>query len=132
MNKFNLIIEKGTNGIGYGVSTDKLVEQLKQWDNEYNLDILDVEKDRLTVKFGSLPASVEKVAREAYLLCPDIVDHHFGCIDGMIETLQSLGEELEPELEQLIKGVDFSDRRYGEELLQRSIATNKSVALWWD
>ena len=50
----------------------------------------------------------------------------------MMEMADETGEELPPELLELTVGVDFEDDQYGLELLQRSLAKHRQVALWWD
>lgn len=50
----------------------------------------------------------------------------------LVEMMDETGEELTPEMKELIDGVDFSDENYGLEILKREIQRTPSVTLWWD
>jgi len=103
-----------------------------EWDSSYTIDISDVEHDRLIVTFSSIPGDLTGLANEIYEFCPDVIDQHFGCMDEMVDMFEEHGQELGPELSELIEGVDFNDENFGIILLQRSLKSSKSVALWWD
>lgn len=132
MSKFEVLNDKGTNGENYDVSTDTIIEKLKQWDSNYGIEISDVEHNSLFVTFKSLPDDLVILANEIYEFCPDVIDQHFGCMDEMVEMMDETGQELTPEMAQLIEGVDFENEDFGEELLRRSLRSTHAVSLWWD
>jgi hypothetical protein len=132
MSKFALVKEKGTNGINYDVTTDDVIEKLQQWDSHYGIEISEVEHNRLVVTFQSLPENLEALAQDIYEFCPDVIEQGFGCMDDMVEMMAEAGQEIKPELAQLIEGVDFEQEDFGEVLLQRSLKSTHQVGLWWD
>jgi len=62
----------------------------------------------------------------------EVIDQHFGCMDEMVEMMKEAGQELAPDLSELVEGVDLENEDFGEFLLQKSLKSTKSVALWWD
>ncbi len=132
MNKFDTIKENGTGGPNYDVSTEDVINKLKQWDSQYGIEISEVSHDQVLVKFNSLPDNLESFAKEIYDFCPDVIDQHFGCMDEMVEMMDETGQELDPGTAELIEGVDLEDEDFGEVLLQKSIKSTQSVSLWWD
>lgn len=132
MSKFDTIKENGTGGPNYDVSTEDVIKKLKQWDSQYGIEISEVSHDQVLVKFSSLPDNLESFAKEIYDFCPDVIDQHFGCMDEMVEMMEETGQELDPEIAELIEGVDLEDEDSGEVLLQKSIKSKQSVSLWWD
>lgn len=132
MSKFDTIKENGTGGPNYDVSTEDVIKKLKQWDSQYGIEISEVSHDQVLVKFSSLPENLESFAKEVYDFCPDVIDQHFGCMDEMVEMMEETGQEIAPEIAELIEGVDLEDEDFGEVLLQKSIKSTQSVSLWWD
>ena len=132
MDKFQSLREAGTNGANYEIDTDDVVKRLKQWDDKHGITLDDIKHDAVLVKFGTLPDDLGALAAEIYEFCPDTVEQHFGCFAEMLEMAEETGEEPPAEIMELVDGVDLEDDDYGVELLKRSLAKNKSVALWWD
>jgi hypothetical protein len=52
--------------------------------------------------------------------------------DDMVEMMAEAGQQITPEVAQLIEGVDFETEDFGEVLLQRSLKSTHQVGLWWD
>jgi hypothetical protein len=51
----------------------------------------------------------------------------------MDDLVDMMGNEALPaEMEAFLAGVDFTDEKFGEVLLQKSLALTNMVALWWD
>lgn len=132
MSKFDVIKENNTNGANHDISTEDVIKKLEDWDSRYGIEINDVSHDRLIVKFHAMPENVESLAKEIYQFCPDVIDQHFGCMDEMVEMMEEAGRELSPEIAELIEGVDLEGENFGEVLLQKSLKSTMSVALWWD
>jgi hypothetical protein len=132
MDKFQPLRDAGTNGANYDLDTEDVIKHLKGWDEEYDITLADVEHDRVLVTFKKVPKDVAALAADIYEFCPDTVDQHFGCIAELVEMTEETGDDLPPHIAELIDGVDLGDEQYGVELLRRSVARNKLVALWWD
>jgi hypothetical protein len=133
MDKYQPLRDANTNGANYDLDADQIIAQLQTWDGKYGVTLSDVTHDAVTVTFNAIPVDdVPALAAEIYEFCPDTIDQHFGCFAEMMEMADETGEELPPELLELTAGVDFEDDQYGLELLQRSLAKHRHVALWWD
>ncbi len=132
MDKYQPLRDAGTNGANYDLDTDAIITRLRKWDESYGITISDVKHDALTVAFDAVPEDVSTLAADVYAFCPDTVDQHFGCVAEMMEMAEETGQEVPPEIEQLVDGVDLDDDDYGVTLLERSIQKNKQVGLWWD
>jgi hypothetical protein len=132
MDKYQLVREVGTNGDNYELSTEDLIEQFKDWDAKYGIELSDIEFDSVIVTFNNLPEDLTDLAVEIYEFCPDTIDQHFGCMAEAIAITEGFGKDLSEDIQALIKGIDLSDEDYGFELLKRSLEINKTVPLWWD
>lgn len=132
MSKLDAIKENGTSGPNYDVSTEDVIKKLKQWDSQFGIEISEVSHDHVLVEFNSIPDNLKSFAKEVYDFCPDVIDQHFGCMDEMVEMMEETGQEIAPEIADLIEGVDLEDEGFGEVLLQKSIKATQSVSLWWD
>jgi hypothetical protein len=116
----------------FDLDNEAIVQQLDRWDLLYGIDVTDVGSNKVTVRFLSLPDSLDQIAREIYAFCPDVVDQGFGCLDDMVAIQSRDGREIAPELARLIDGVDLQHPDAGLILLQRSLRDTRSIALWWD
>ena len=75
---------------------------------------------------------MDAFAQDLYSFCPDLVDQGTGCVHEMVEMLEETGEELTDNIREMIEGIDFTDEKYGVEILKREIQKRKKVILWWD
>ena len=132
MDKYQLVREVGTNSDNYELSTEDLIEQFKDWDAKYGIELSDITFDSVTVTFNNLPEDLTDLAVEIYEFCPDTIDQHFGCMAEAIAITEGFGKELSEDIQTLIKDIDLTDDDYGFELLKRSLVINKTVPLWWD
>lgn len=121
-----------TNGANYELETDDIISRLKKWKSLCNLRVTGAGSDTVDIEFDTLPEDMDAFARDLYEFCPDLVDQGTGCLHEMIEMAEETGEDLDPKMQELIKGVDFEDEDYGVEILKREIQRDKRVKLWWD
>jgi hypothetical protein len=75
---------------------------------------------------------MDTFVHDLYFFCPDLVDQGTGCVHEMGEAMEEMDEEISPEMQALIQGIDFSDENYGLEILKREIEQKKGVTLWCD
>ena len=132
MDKYQALRDAGTNGANFDLDTDAVIEHLRGWDTQYGIDLSDVKSDAVVVMFDRPPEDIMALAKDVYAFCPDTVDQHFGCMHEMLEMAEETGDEVPPHLQELAEGVDFEDENYGVQLLGKSLATTKTVHLWWD
>lgn len=125
--KFLDLYRQFTNGVNHGLNTEAIVRRLQRWDKEYEIAVLDVANDRLTVQFARLPEDLGKLAKEIAKFCPDALDG----FAGMAEQAERL-ELLPADLQTLLRGLSPSDRQFGLKALQRWLQTHQAIQLWWD
>ena len=129
---FAAIREAGTNAPNFDLDTDAIVERLTKWQALCSFSVTGAEGDTVDIKFTTFPKDMDAFVKDLYDLCPDLVDQGTGCVHEMVEMAEETGEELTPEMQKPIKGVDFTDENYGLEILKRELQQKKSVQLWWD
>ncbi|PZU97319.1 MAG: hypothetical protein DCE90_07120 [Pseudanabaena sp.] len=132
MDKYQRLLELGTNGCNYDIETEDIIQKLQEWDAKYGLEISEVNSDSLLLTFKNLPNDLTDLALEIYEFCPDTIDQGFGCAEDMIDILQKTEQEVPSDLLEMTAGIDFADENYGLELLKRSLVATKELFLWWD
>ena len=132
MSKFDIISEKGTNGINCDVSTEDIIDKLNAWDSKYGVTISNVEHDRFDLRLDTIPSDIEDFAKEVYSFCPDIIDQGYGCLDEMVEMMEESGQPIPEEVQKQIDGIDFNDENYGLKILQKVVSEEKMLGFWWD
>jgi len=129
---FNAIREAGTNGANYVLDTPDIIDRLIQWQSLFSFEVKEAGGDTVDIEFKTLPRDMDAFVRDLYDFCPDLVDQGTGCVHEMVDAMEEMGEEISPEMQKIIEGVDFSDENYGLEILKRELEAKKSVQLWWD
>jgi hypothetical protein len=132
MDKYADLKKCGTNGANYGLGPEDILAKFQEWDKLCDFSLSEIELDRVTVSFRSLPEDLDSFARDVYDFCPDTVDQGFGCIEEMIGAAEERGEDIPEDIKELVEGVNFEDEDYGIELLKRSLKRDMKVCLWWD
>src|SRR5581483_10012439 len=119
--EFAVLRDQQTNGANFDLDTDDIISRLKQWKALCSFRILGAEHDTVEIEFDTLPKDMDAFVKDLYEFCPDLVDQGTGCVEEMVEMSQEMGEEIPEKLQELIKGVDFSDENYGLEILKREL-----------
>ena len=70
---FAPLVEAETNDDNYDISTEDIIARLKQWQKICSFRISGVDFNTVTLKFDTLPKDIAAFVREAYDLCPDLV-----------------------------------------------------------
>ncbi|MFG6103113.1 DUF4253 domain-containing protein [Leptothoe sp. EHU-05/26/07-4] len=87
--KFDILRAAASDGINYDLTTEKIIEKLKAWDRDLELDIWQAESDTIQMKVQSLPGDLQAFGEEIYEFCPDIVDQGSGDVEDILEYLKS-------------------------------------------
>ena len=132
MDKYAELEKCGTHGANFGLSPEDIVAKFREWDEQCDFTLSDIERDSVMVNFETLPEDLDSFARDIYDFCPDTVDQGFGCIEEMMELAEDMDEDVPEDMEELVEGVDFEDEDYGIELLKRSLKRDMRIHLWWD
>jgi Domain of unknown function (DUF4253) len=125
---FAAIREAGTDGANYELDTDAIIARLQQWQAVCTFRVVGAGHDKVDIEFDTLPEDMDAFVRDLYEFCPDLVDQGTGCVAEMIELM----DEVPPQMQKLIEGVDFQDENYGLEILKRELQQKPKVTLWWD
>lgn len=70
---FEPLRKAGTNGDNYNVSTGDIIKRLKKWQKICSFRITGVDYNAMTLKFDVLPKDIKSFVRDAYDICPDLV-----------------------------------------------------------
>jgi hypothetical protein len=70
---FAPLVEAETNGDNCDISTEAIIARLKQWQKICSFRISGVDYNTVTLKFDTLPKDIKAFVRDAYDLCPDLV-----------------------------------------------------------
>jgi hypothetical protein len=70
---FAALREAETNGENYDVSTSDIIARLKKWQKLCDFRLAAVDYNTVTIKFQTLPKDVAAFVKDAYDLCPDLV-----------------------------------------------------------
>lgn len=132
MPDYELLREQGTNGMNYDLDTEDIIARLQQWEQGCEFEITDVENDRFSIHFSTLPDDLDKFAKDVQEFCPDLISQHFGCFEEMLDAYEDMGEEVPQEFAELIEGVDLKNEHYGLEILKRALVRDQELNLWWD
>ncbi|WP_187359963.1 ankyrin repeat domain-containing protein [Chitinolyticbacter meiyuanensis] len=130
--KYLELYRKYTNGHNYELSTDAIVRQLSTWDKHYGIYVHNVEADRITVQFATLPANLDKLVKEIDKFCPDVISQHFGILHEQASQFLAHDREVPNDLSELLYGLDPQHKRFGHQVLARWLHTHRAVELWWD
>jgi hypothetical protein len=124
--------EAGTSAPNYDIDNAEIIDRLTEWQSLCSFVVGACDGDSIEIEFETLPSDMEAFSSDLYDFCPDLVDQGTGCVHEMVEAMEEMGEELTPDLQKLIEGVDFNDENYGLEILKRELEAKKSITLWWD
>ena len=111
---------------------EQLLAFLEERSGRAEITVFDVAGDRLTLRFGRLPADVDALASAIYRVRPDAVDRGFGCIDEALDECAHQGVEPPAEMLELVEGLDLADRGYGLVALARALRRDLAIRLLWD
>ncbi|MDY0929609.1 DUF4253 domain-containing protein [Chryseobacterium scophthalmum] len=75
-NEFEPLIYMQTNGINYGVTNQKLINELRILDQELRLKILGAGNDWCEFEITQEPDNMSNVIKQFFELCPDIADKY--------------------------------------------------------
>jgi Domain of unknown function (DUF4253) len=70
---FAALREQETNGENYDVSTKDIIARFKKWQKLCSFRIRGVDYNTVTLKFDTLPKDIKAFVKDAYDLCPDLV-----------------------------------------------------------
>ena len=85
--KYQILKQVQTDGINWEIDNDSLLNVIKKFDKKYSLDLIGASGDWCEFKINKEPQNWLTLAKEAYKVCPDIVDQGS-------ETVEKLAAEM--------------------------------------
>lgn len=86
--QYEVIKQIKTDGINYDIDTDSLINIVKGFDSKYSLSLTGTSGDWCEFKINKEPADWLAFAKEAYAVCPDIVDQGTGTVEALADELK--------------------------------------------
>jgi len=86
--KYQILKQVQTNGINWEIDNDSLLNLVKIFDNKYSLDLVGASGDWCEFKINKDPQNWLTFAKEAYKVCPDIVDQGSGTVEKLAEEMK--------------------------------------------
>jgi hypothetical protein len=71
--QFAALRKADTNGDNYDISTEDIISRLKKWQKICSFRVGKVDYNTVTLTFDELPKDIKTFVRDAYGLCPDLV-----------------------------------------------------------
>jgi hypothetical protein len=87
--KYKVLREVNTNGINYDIDNDSLLKIIKVFDDKYALDLVGCSGDWCEFRIGKEPADWLNFAKEAYAVCPDIVDQGSASVEALADEMKA-------------------------------------------
>lgn len=78
----------GTEPINFDLSNQDVVEWFRKKHTEFDFDIIVVDFDRIEAILKSDPKSYEKLGKEIYEFCPDVIDQGHSDMNELIQHLK--------------------------------------------
>jgi hypothetical protein len=88
---YEIIRIMNTGGDENGISTDDVLERLKDWEKISSFHILGADSSRVELEFTRLPADLKAFAEEVYDFSPDAVDEGPGTVEALMKELRKTG-----------------------------------------
>jgi hypothetical protein len=73
------------------VTPEKIIEKLKQWDEQYAIVISGAGQDWVEIDFMELPDNFGPLVKDIYEFCPSCVEDGVGSIEELEEVLKEYG-----------------------------------------
>jgi hypothetical protein len=88
IDQFMILRIMQTSGEEEEVTTDEIIERLREWSRLSPFEIIGAENDWVELEFSVLPKDLKAFAEEVYDLSPDTVDEGTGSIKDLILELR--------------------------------------------
>ncbi len=77
-----------TNGEEYDITTDDIIERLKEWGKKYPFEIIGAENEWVEIEFRTVPADLAAFAEEVNEFSPDTVEQDAGSIEELVKEIK--------------------------------------------
>lgn len=80
-----------TDAVNHGVGTEDIVGKLREFDEDFGIDVVRAETDTIVFDLVGWPRDLAAFARGLYEFCPDIVDQGVGSVEALEDGLDVTG-----------------------------------------
>ncbi len=91
IDKYEILRRIQTDGINYQIDNDSLLHIIKKFDEKYSLQLTGVGNDWCEFKVNTPHIDWLQFAKEAYKVCPDIVDQGAGSVEKLADEMKRTG-----------------------------------------
>jgi hypothetical protein len=88
VDKYQILKLVQTDGINWEIDNDSLLNLIKRFDKKYSLDLIGASSDWCEFKISKEPQNWLTLAKEAYKVCPDIVDQGSGTVEKLAAEMK--------------------------------------------
>lgn len=89
-NKYDILNIRKTHAYTHNLSTEKIIEKLKQWDKRYGITIVGAGYNWLNLKFDRLPENLPAFADEVLAFCPDVLLYSAATVTQLQQEIKSV------------------------------------------
>jgi hypothetical protein len=86
--KYKILNQIQTDGINWDIDNDSMLSIIKVFDEKYSLQLVGASGDWCEFKINNEPANWLELAKEAYKVCPDIVEQGAGTVERLATEMQ--------------------------------------------
>jgi hypothetical protein len=76
-----------TNGAQYGISNEKLIDRLKEWEKIAPFTIIGADGDWVELEFRTLPKDLKAFAEDVYEFSPEAVEQGAGSVEELMKEI---------------------------------------------
>ena len=81
-----------SDAANYDMDTEALVRKLREYDQNYGIDVFHAETDTIEFTLLNTPDDLSGFAADLYEFCPDVVDQGVGSVAVLRESIEALGQ----------------------------------------
>jgi hypothetical protein len=87
--QFDILRVMQTNGENDDLSHEEIIEQLREWEQQYPFEIIGAENDWVELELKTVPKDLMSFAEDVYDFCPDAVDEGAGTVKELANQLKA-------------------------------------------
>ncbi|HWR73524.1 MAG TPA: DUF4253 domain-containing protein, partial [Nitrospirota bacterium] len=76
-----------TNGEEYEITTEDIIERLKEWEKRHPFEIIGAENGWVEIEFRTVPQDLEAFAEEVFEFSPDTVEQDAGSVEELAREI---------------------------------------------
>ena len=86
--QFDILGIARSDAANYGLNTADLVARLRNYDQQFGIDIFQADLETVQFRLKTLPGDLQAFAKDLYDFCPDIVDQGCGSVDALANEIR--------------------------------------------